>query len=168
MISFPRDIEAAWPAESTKRGIILTSSVTVSPFSPASSMLMGSTLKSSVAILVGETGADVDSLTSLIALWVVVGLTLHIVGALAIDFVVETTTGCSDKSAEAVRTEGDEGEEDEADDVAVMAVAAPDTVGGVGVRVLTPDVSEAGETTRRDFRPPFCCIKEAEVRDGVD
>ena len=75
---------------------------------------------------------------------------------LDIDFVGETTTGCSDRSADGVRMDGEDGEED-ADDVdAVMVVAAPAIVGGVGVRVLIPDVSEAGETTRRDLRLPFC------------
>ena len=64
--------------------------------------------------------------------------------------------------------DGDDGEDD-ADDVdAVMLVAVPDTVGGVGVRVLTPDVSEAGDTTRRDLRLPFCWPREVELKEGVN
>ena len=52
--------------------------------------------------------------------------------------------------------DGGDGDDDAEDVEAAIFVAAPETVGGVGVLVLTPDVSEAGETTRRDFRPPFC------------
>ena len=64
--------------------------------------------------------------------------------------------------------DGDEGDED-ADDVdAVILVAVPAAVGGVGVRVLTPDVSEAGETTRRGLRLPFCWFIVAELIDGVN
>ena len=63
--------------------------------------------------------------------------------------------------------DGDDGEED-ADDVdTVILVALPDAVGGVGVRVLTPEVSEAGETTRRVLRLPFCWLNEVELKDGV-
>ena len=49
---------AACPAESTSRGIIVTCSG-VSSFS-TSSIVIGSTLKSSVAIPKGEVGADID------------------------------------------------------------------------------------------------------------
>jgi hypothetical protein len=64
--------------------------------------------------------------------------------------------------------DGEDGEED-ADDVdAVMVVGAPEIVGGVGVRVLIPEVSEAGDTTRRDLRLPFCWFNEVELMDGVD
>ena len=52
--------------------------------------------------------------------------------------------------------DGGDGDDDAEDVEAAIFVAGPETVGGVGVLVLTPDVSEAGETTRRDFRPPFC------------
>ena len=68
----------------------------------------------------------------------------------------EGTRDCSAKSADGVKTDGDDGDDDAEEVEAAMLVAAPETVGGVGVLVLTPDVSDAGDTTRRDFRPPFC------------
>ena len=83
------------------------------------------------------------------------------------DFVVETID-CSDNSAAGVKIDGEDGEED-ADEVdAVLVVTAPEAVGGVGVRVLIPDVSDAGETTRRDLRLPFCWFTEFELKDGND
>ena len=83
------------------------------------------------------------------------------------DFVVDTTD-CSDNSAAGVKTDGDDGEED-ADEVdAVLIATALEAVGGVGVRVLIPDVSDAGETTRRDLRLPFCWFIEFELKDGID
>ena len=64
--------------------------------------------------------------------------------------------------------DGEEGEDDAEDVDAVKLVTVPGPVGGVGVLVLTPDVSEAGDTTRRDLRLPFCWLREAELKDGVN
>ena len=64
--------------------------------------------------------------------------------------------------------DGDDGEE-EADEVDTAILAAlPEAVGGVGVLVLTPDVSDAGETTRRVLRLPFCWFIEVALKDGVN
>ena len=71
-------------------------------------------------------------------------------------FAIEGTTDCSGASVDGVEMDGGDGDDDAEEVEAVMFVGAPDTVGGVGVLVLTPDVSDAGETTRRDLRPPFC------------
>ena len=144
---------AAWPAESTKRGMIFTCSALSSLSS--SCIVIGSTLKSSVLDVVKDL-FDCSGLFALPCGSSGIKVCLFSVTVVADILVVAAGIGCSEKSAEGVKMDGDDGEEevDEAD--AGTLVAVPETVGGVGVLVLTPEVSDAGETTRLDLRLPFC------------
>ena len=152
LLSLPRGM-AAWPAESTKRGMIFTCSALSSLTS--SCIVIGSTLKSSVLDVV----MDLFDCSGLFAApcgssGIKVGLFSDTVATDIL--VVAAGMGCSEKSAEGVEMDGDDGEEEVDDADAGTLGAVPETVGGVGVLVLTPEVSDAGDTTRLDLRLPFC------------
>ena len=133
----------------------------------SSSIVIGSTLRFSEVIGAGEVGKDDAVLLFLFGISSRQRVFCLFAVTAELGFVEDSPVVCSFKSVDGVRMDGDDGEDEVDDAEAVILLAFPETVGGVGVRVLTPEVSEAGETTLRDLRLPFCWF-EAELKDGVN